>query len=273
MIELKNISTRLVVPYDSYKIQKLVEETGATSALDVEKLMDEHPWPEYYWGDVSSNFFKVEKKIESSNKKGYEPEMFYTRGYSDDILAKQDSMNYGNILLLDNPACSYSAVRYCHLKKLSIKQIKIDLSHTYADGKNFVISNNNYYKKVGRESIPKVISSIEMYEDQIERQAHLTSERDINLFELDKDVKLDIVEEMYNEIIMYLVYKTEARLVWSELTDSQKKLYLSSAINKTQKDIETKEKIKEMIANYTTLPELEKVANHNLKVLKRFIEK
>ena len=52
-----------------------------------------------------------------------------------------------------------------------------------------------------------------------------------------------------------------------------KQLYLSSAINKKQEDIKTRQRIKEYIANYTTLPELERVAGHDLKVLKRFIVK
>jgi hypothetical protein len=66
-----------------------------------------------------------------------------------------------------------------------------------------------------------------MYEDQIQRQSNLTKERNINLFNFNKDEKMDITEEMYNEIIMYLVYNTNERLVWSSLTDAQKQLYLS----------------------------------------------
>ena len=36
-------------------------------------------------------------------------------------------------------------------------------------------------------------------------------------------------------------------------------------------DVNTRKNLKNYIANYTTLPELEQVANHDLKVLKRFI--
>ena len=74
-------------------------------------------------------------------------------------------------------------------------------------------------------------------------------------------------------MVYYLVYNTNERLVWSTLSDTQKQLYLSSAINKKQEDIKTRQRIKEYIANYTTLSELERVADHDLKVLKRFIVK
>ena len=52
-----------------------------------------------------------------------------------------------------------------------------------------------------------------------------------------------------------------------------KRQRLMDALNKKQEDIKTRQRIKEYIANYTTLPELERVADHDLKVLKRFIVK
>lgn len=269
MIELKNISARTVIPYDAYSIKKLVEKTGATSAQDVLELITKYP--EYNWYKVIKMFGGVEREMNLANKRGHEPEMFYTRGYANEDLSQQDLLNYGDILLLDNP--THFKTRYKYLKDKSIAQIKTDLAHTAPNGKNYVSASNYGYRNIGLDRIPRVVSLIEMYEEQIERQSHLTSERDINLFELHKDIKMDITEEMYNEIIMYLVYNTNERLVWSSLSDAQKKLYLSSAINKKQEDVKTRERIKEYIANYTTLPELERVADHNLKVLKRFIVK
>ena len=268
MIKLNNISARTVIPYNSYSIKELVEKTGAVSAADVLALI--YKYHDYNWTKVIKLLSEVEREMNLANKRGYEPVMFYTKGYNTEDLSQQDLINNGNILLLDAPTASKT--RHSLLKDKSIAQIKTDLAHTFANGKNYVISNH-CYTKIGHNSIPKIISSIEMYEQQIERQSHLTSERDINLFELHKDRKMDITEEMYNEIIMYLVYNTQERLVWSILTDAQKKLYLSSGINKKQQDLITREKIKEYIANYTTVLELERVANHDLKVLKRFIVK
>ena len=270
MIELKNVSATTVIPYDDYSIEELVEKEGAVSVEDVLVLINKYP--EYNWSEVIKMFGDVKRKIKLANKRGHEPEMFHTKGYSVEDLSKQDLMNYGDILLLDNP--TYFKVRYKYLKDKLISQIKTDLAHTTPNGKNYVSASNYDYRNVGSDRIPSLVSLIEMYEEQIERQSHLTSERDINLFELHKDRKMDITEAMYNEIIMYLVYNTKERLVWADLSEPQKKLYLSSAINKKQEDLKTRQRIKEYIANYTTLPELERVANHDLKVLKkRFIVK
>lgn len=269
MIELKNVSAKTVIPYNAYSIKKLVEETRAESAQDVLELINEYP--EYNWFSVIELFGKVKREMNLANKRGSEPKMFYTKGYNIENLKQQDLINYGNILLLDSPIDFKT--RHCSLRDKSIAQIKTDLAHTTSSGKNYVIAANCDYRNIGINSIPKIISSIEMYEQQIERQASLTSERDVNLFELHRDTKMDITEEMYNEIIMYLVYNTEERLVWGKLTNEQKMLYLSSTIYKKQQDELTRQRIKEYIANYTTLLELEKVADHDLEVLHRFIIK
>ena len=269
MIELKNISAKTVIRFGDDCIKELVKRNNAKSAEDVLRLMDNYS--EYNWSGVVKGFSEIKRQMNLANKRGHSPEMFYTKGYIPEDLLQQDFINHGNILLLDNP--TDFKTRYICLRDKSIAQIKDDLAHTFSDGGNYVKSSNAEYKNVGTNTIPKIISSIEMYEKQIERQSRLTTERDINLFELDKDLKIDITEDMYNEIIMYLVYNTNERLVWGVLSDAQKKLYLSSVINKKQEDIKTSSKIKEYIANYTTLPELEKVASHDLKVLKRFIVK
>lgn len=269
MVELKNISAKTVIRFGNDSIKELVKRNSAKSAEDVLRMMFEYP--EYNWFSVMRGFSEIERKMNLANERNRSPEMFYTKGYNKEDLSRQDFINNGNILLLNNPT-NYKT-RYICLRDKTIAQIKDDLAHTFSDGGNYVSSSSAEYKNVGPITIPKIISSIEMYEKQIERQSRLTTERDINLFELDKDLKMDIVEEMYNEIIMYLVYNTNERLVWGVLSDAQKKLYLSSAINKKQEDIKTSSKIKEYIANYTTLPELEKIASHDLKVLKRFIVK
>lgn len=269
MVELKNVSANIVIPYCNDNIRELLDKTGAVSVEDILALITK--FPKYDWSIVIKKLDEVEREMNLANKRGHEPEMFYTRGYADEDLLQQDLMNYGNILLLDNPP--YFKTRHISLQDKSIAQIKTDLAHTATNGKNYVIAANYRYRNIGPNSLPGVVLSIEMYEEQIERQANLTSERGINLFELHKDIKMQITEEMYNEIIMYLLYNASERLAWGCLSDAQKKLYLSSAINKTQIDVRTRQKIKEYIANYTTLPELERVADHDLKVLRRFIVK
>ena len=112
-----------------------------------------------------------------------------------------------------------------------------------------------------------------MYDEQVLRQAELTPKRNCNLFLKDKKNKNEIVEDSYSDIIMYLIYNTKERTIWGKLTDPQKKLYISSAINSKKRDKIIRNRMIDIISNYTTLPELEKVTDGNQKVLKRFIEK
>lgn len=265
MIELNNISAKNIIRYDDYAIERIIKETGAKSVHDVLKLMEEHP--EYNWIKIYRDLADIKRQMNLANKRGHEPEIYSTKGYQEAELEAQDSLNYGNILLLDNPA-AHNRVRFTRLKDKTIAEIKEDLAHTTGDGRNYICAGKSGYRNIGSDKLPRIVSQIEMYEEQIERQSRLTNDREINLFELDKDERMEIAAEMYNEIIMYLVYNANERLVWSEFTDLQKKIYLSSAINKKKSDYEAREKIQKNIANYTTLPELEEISNHNLKVLK-----
>lgn len=76
-----------------------------------------------------------------------------------------------------------------------------------------------------------------MYDEQILRQAELTEKRNYNLFLKDKKAKNEIVQDLYSDIIMYLIYNTKEKTIWGELTDNQKKLLISSVINNKKKDI------------------------------------
>ena len=130
-----------------------------------------------------------------------------------------------------------------------------------------------YRRKIGYSCLPQITLAIHLFEEQIKRQAKLTDKRNINLFNQDFEEKFQIVKDAYAEIIAYLLYNTEERLVWGKLTDVQKRLYLSSIINQKKSDFDTKNNIISTIAHYTTLPEIENISNHNYRVLKRFIVK
>jgi len=273
MISLDNVSAKVVIADHDCAIKKLVKEKGAESAEDVLKLIRE--CPEYDWETTKRNLRRVEKLVFLANKRDSKPEIYFTKGYNDAELFRQDEMNNGNVLLLNNPI--YNQISFIGLRNKSIKQIKEDLSHTMPDGMNFISRNRNWYdegyRNIGSSSLPKIKEALERYEEQVERQAKLTSNRNVNLFRLNEDEKVDIVSRSYGDIIMYLLYNAEARLIWGQLSDNQKKVYLSSAINSSKDDKIAKRNIIACIANYTTLPELEKVDKHNFKVLKRFIEK
>lgn len=269
MIRLENITVKKAIPYGNYNIQKFINEKGAVSVEDVLHLMAEYP--EYDWDEIRKNCKNIQREMEKANAKGCEAEIYYTKGYENSELLKQDAINYGNILLFDNP----TAFRYGYdcFKNKSIAQIKEDLSHTAENWQNYISSANCEYRNIGSKSLPRIISLVEMFEEQIERQSHLTPDREINLFELDKNEKLEFIEEIYRDIVLYLVDNANERLVWGSFSDFQKKIYISSVMSTRQIDRENKERIKTYIANYTTLPELEEAKHNDLKVLKRFIIK
>lgn len=269
MITLNDISAKEVLFRSDPEILKLVEEKGATSAEDVLKLMSEYP--QYPWVNTLRTIVNTSEIMERANSKRNEPEQFFSKEYSDPSLDYQDTINKGNILLLDNP--THYQTRHQKLVFKPIKEIKIDLAHTAPDGRNYISANNRQYKLIGPSELPKIALAIAMYQDQIERQAKLTSDRNINLFYLDSDAKKDIVKQKYSEIVNFLIYNAESRMVWGELTDLQKKLYIHSTFSNSQDAQTTKNKMITYISDYTTLPELEKVADNNYKVLKRFIIK
>lgn len=269
MIKLSDISSKMVRDILNPTTCELIRKSGAESVEDVIMVMGKYK--QFDWERVQKNILGVEKQMEAANKKGKEPEKYFTKGYQGEDLSYQDTLNNGLVLLLDNP--THYRTRYKYLKQVPISEIKADLAHTNSTGENYVESSNSYYRFVGSERVPRVVSLVEMYEQQIERQSKLTKSRDINLFELDQMEKRWMVEDMYSEIVLYLVCSTKESLVWSNLSDEQKKIYLSSAIKKTQEALKTRQKIVEYVANYTTVPELEQVEKHNLKVLNRFIVK
>src|SRR5574344_521858 len=270
IIKLKDISANLVLSFNDQNINSLIKEKKADSVEYVLHLIKEYP--SYDWQIVKNNIAIVQKRLALANKRGYQPLKIYTHGYDDKKLKAQDKFNYGSILLLDNPT-SISPTRFYDLKAKTISQIKKDLAHVNPYGKNYVASALYDYRNIGLENINKLIYALEQYEEQIVRQSRLTSKNEINLFELNKQEKINIAKKKYYEIIMYLMNNTQEELVWNKITNSQKKLYISSAINTHEIDYTIKEKMLNYIANYTTLPEIEKIDNNDLSILKRFIVK
>ena len=265
MITLENVSVKRLM-LDS-KILKLANKANVNSVEDIVRLSIKYP--EYNWTRLLIEIDQLKKSMALANKKGYEPQVYMTKGYTDEILEKQDEKNMGSVLLLDNPT-QYSSCRFSTLKNRSIATIKQDLSHTFEDGRNYLQS---YYRNIGLGQIPEILAAIEMYESQIERQAKLTDDKNRNLFRLNRVEKRIAISDVYNEIVKYLVFNTKESLFWAKLTESQKRLYLSSIINQKESDLIIRERLTKMIADYTTILELEDVANHDLHVLQRFIVK
>lgn len=266
MIKLENVYANSIISYNAYVIRDLMEKLDIKSFEELLELRKE--FPEYNWDKVQKDIIYAQKRIELANKRGQEPEIYSTKGYSNIELSKQDELNNGDILLLHSP--TGHRVKFVHIKHKPISLIKEELSHTIVDGRNAFVYINRH---MGASSIPKLISAIEMYEDQIERQSRLTKDMTTDLFKIDRYDKKMIVDEVYKDIMMYLIDNAEFGLVWDNLSDNQKNIYISSIYNAGVHDIETRNKVISYISNYTTLSELEEVAKGDCKVLKRFISK
>lgn len=263
MIKLSDISINNVLYGSEQRFVNLAKENNCYSVEDLISLTKEYP--EYNWNVVNKRIDELKLIVEKNNIKGIEPE---TYKYENNGIELVDKLNKGDVLLLDNPTLELQT-KFRGLRTYSIDEIKHNLKLTDQFGRNVI----GRIRNIGPDSITKIISALKMYDEQILRQADLTEKRNYNLFLKDKKAKNEIVEDLYSDIIMYLIYNTEERTIWGELTEPQKKLYISSVINSKKRDVIIKDRMIDIVSNYTTLPELEKVSDGNRKVLKRFIEK
>ena len=257
------ISADYVLYGSEQRFLDLARENNCYSVEDLISLTK--LYPKYNWDVVNKRIDELKLIVERNNIKGIELE---TYEYENNGIELVDKLNRGDVLLLDNPTLELQT-KFRGLRTYSIDEIKHNLKLTDQFGRNVI----GRIRNIGPDSITKIISALKMYDEQILRQANLTEKRNYNLFLKDKKAKNEIVEDLYSDIIMYLIYNTEERTIWGELTEPQKKLYISSVINSKKRDTIIKDRMIDIISNYTTLPELEKVADGNRKVLKRFIEK
>ena len=188
------------------------------------------------------------------------------RDYEDKSLEKTDELNYGDILLLSNPA-GYPTVRYSSLKSMTMKEIKQQLTPNDKGDIRLWVRN------VGNDKLGKITSAVDMYTEQVEKQSKLTDDRDINLFEYQSKEKKEIVEDRYAYIIAYLLCTGKEELLWGSLSEAQKRLYLSSITTTDKWKRKIREGMVKYISNYTTLPELERLEKEDYKVLNKFIKR
>lgn len=271
MIKLENIPIDyLSVKYYSPIIQRIVEERNIKT---IQELVDEmEKSPEINWAPIANKLFSTIKYVERSNKNGKEPVIFQAKQYADSSLEHTDTLNDGDILLLTKPTTEFN-VSLKGLSYLTIDKIKRFLSTTTPNGSNFLMYR---MRQIGTSaipsSIPSILNTLDMYSDQVVRQSLLTDSREENLFTYQQKEKKEIVEEKYAEIIAYLIYDTK-EFIWGELSDAQRRAYLSSIVNNRQIDRLIRVRMINNVSNYTTLPELKNVAKGDYKVLKRFIKR
>ncbi len=269
MLRLENIAAEEVYSNIGMKkdIRELIEGSELDSVQDVIELINNYP--DLSWGIFQRKISNIKSYMDKVNEEGKIPQIYLTNGYSDSSLLYTDKFNTGKNLILNNPTTQYQS-QFLSLERLDVSEIKKYLSHTTSTGKNYLLVKA---RNVGEGRLPKVLSALEMYEEQIERQALLTPQRDINLFTYNQAEKKEIVQDNLINIVDYLISNVEDELVWGKITDAQKELLLSALLNNKRIDCTIKERLITVISNYTTLPELEEVAKGKQKVLNRFIVK
>lgn len=268
MIRLKNVSIE-VLNADSIvpELQKTIEERNIIS---IEDLLNEiGRSPEINWLPIKDRLEDTLEQIKKSNLKNKEAKIYLPREYQDKSLEYTDSKNKGNVLMIWNPTARREVKPY-RLSLMSVQEIKRELSHTYASGENYFVHSRK--NGLGEKYIPKVLNALDYYTEQVERQATLTPRRDINLFTYQQGEKREIVERKYAEIIAYLIYDSK-EFLWGDLSEAKKKRFISSIINHQFQDENTREIMIQMISDYTTLEELERLLKGDYKVLKRFIKR
>ena len=266
MIKLDEVAVEeLGARFYSKDVQDLIELKGIITSEDLVNEMNENNDPAFL--DVKKRLAKVINSINYSNQKGKEPNISYPIPYLMWGLDYNDKMNNGDVLLLSNPTTEYS-VRHINLYNMPINKIKRYLSLSSTDGTNYLIKK---VRNIGESSLSRVADAIDRYTIQIMFQAKQTDRRDINLFNYDKYYKRQLTEQLYADIIAYIVEEAD-ELIWGKLTPQQKEKLVSSIVNDKEIDLIIRRRMINIISNYSTASELHEIPHGNYKVLDQFIK-
>ena len=252
-----------------FYLPMIYDEIKERNLRTVQDLVDAiETSPEVNWHGVEDLIWKMSRCMVKENARGKEPIIYETNKYKDSTLNYTDSLNDGSCLLLSSPTL-YNATSYVYISDLSIEALKRCLTLTDFYGDNYLV---RYARNIGSKKALNLVNLINMYTEQVERQAKLTNLRDINVFKFQHDEKENIVSNNYGKIIEYLVDDKDD-FVWGILSDSNRKMYLSSIDNYNQMDCLIRDRMIRNVTNYTTLSELKDIDNGDCKVLKRFKKK
>lgn len=262
MLSLNDVKSSIVFDYFLTSEQQELFST-AKSVFDVEQIIKSYP--QYNWLFVKKRIEKVKRTVDKLNKSGYEKDIFFTDGIISDKYSYVDKLNKGSVLIL-NSITGKTHSKFKEIKDLTIEEIKELL--TYIDG-----YGNNYLKSimhgVGDIHIKLLINAIRLYEEQVDRQSSLCSLSD-NVFMVDKKEKFNISHLNIERIIKFLVSQ-ERPLIWGSLSSNMKDVYMSSISSNSDRSLNIKNEICDVISNYTTLDELVSFNSGNIKVLYRFV--
>lgn len=269
MITLDNISMeRLFIRVYEPKVYKTLSQLGAKTVQDVIDNSDN--FNEFQLSRINKAIDKMQAQLYNLNKNERELNIYDVNRNS--LSDYTDRSNLGSVLLLKNPTLSHTSM-YGSLKEKSIYKIKNDLQLMTEWGDNYLVFA---YKNIGKENINKILEALKLYDEQVLRQAKLIDEnmldiKQVNIFEHDYNEKAIIASENYENIINYFVDNNKD-LIWGNMSDNQKRLYIASMNRKTESQRRIRREIITYIANYTLLSELENLEKDDYKVLTKFMK-
>ena len=285
MIKLENISTQT---FENKLRKELNKSENFEEVLNILSILNNYSVEDYGKlkdliesgvSDFNNPVFKqeiekLEKNIELLIQQGIKPEIYSSNGYKMGIvdlrsLKITDKHTSGRNLILKSPTNIKHNNRDSYVNMHTIGELKHMLSHVHPNLRNVLLYGNYCLK---REDIPNLIKAINFYEEQVIRQAQdLKKDASIhfpfNIFERDKNIKIELVNEQIKDVVDYLTSSTST-YIWGKLTDTEKLRLIKSVSSKNGNQI-IRRNVVELIANYTTLSEIEE--GLKTKTLKRFI--
>lgn len=267
MIKPENISAKAIRLYNDM-LEEELSKIGVKTFQDILDARESHP--EFHWSESENMIERYIRSINLRNRVEREPDIYIPREYKKKGLKINDELNYGQDLIISTPTAYFSSKRL-GVKDRTIADIKEDISLTNYKGDNFLIYRIN---EAGEEFKPVIQNAIELFTDQVERQAKTAPSTVQNVFAYNYDSKAEIIEKKYAEIVAYLIhYGNDTGLIWGDLTQHQKELLLLSVISNADHNTRTKQRLMRIITNYVTEEEAVNIEENNYRPLRRFIRK
>lgn len=284
MINLSDVSTERLIAFLAYdhtdegKNARLTLEKHKIRDFQTLKNMVQNGRKEFNNDIFKSAIASVEANIAHANSIRREPVIFNCNNYKGSTvytktLKYTDEHNMGDILICKSPAISTSG-KFGELKNITISEAKSLLSKVVAHDKPSTGENafTEKFRRFNAADAENIRDAINFYEEQVLRQANEIKKRGINLFTVNKDKKEFIVRDNLKNIVTYLLDTADV-CVWGELSNSQKSKLFTAVTRYTGYENQViRQRIIDVITNYTTLSELESDVVKQ-KTLDRFIIK
>lgn len=293
MIKLEDVSIRNIykIVYSTY-----IKDNGVGNFncpfldslrnVDVDNCQQLKELIENNNSELNNSFLKeclntIENDLKKANELGHSPIIYKADGYHRfdldeqmiEKLRKSDKNVNAGELLFGSPIMSYS-VKKKTLSLETVYSVKQLLEHCIISCTSYKSVNALMYclEHFGLHDVGLLIKSIGFYEEQVIRQLNESNNIfEDNIFEKNYEMKVKIVESQINDLVQYFVNNANI-CVWGELTESQKRRLMQSVNSKRYLENEITINFINMIANYTTLSELEE-GIVKTKIINRFIKK